>query len=381
MQSSINLERFPLQVQQTRRVDYFTAQLYRILQKADLESIGHQYIHWTAEGDAFCVENPSEFEKTLPDFFRAKNLGSFVRQLNMYGFRKVRSANTVHVFTHPYFKKDRAADLGLIRRKRVNRPVAQKDAKRTQENLTVYKIALKLKLREMQQTLVAIIEQNRHLTGITGHLRRELQVIQGIYNSKIKDLLRTLMIIIKLPNSPLAIKVQEVLDSVFCQKIIRTNHTSENSLMTDLSSQFLSEQEINRIFHNLLPVLNLSEYHKSNYFVNNQTRVTRPNRNLYLSVEGLIDSGYSEDNTANLLNHSTPDGPKEHIFGTEEIVPNSLVQSPIIPDKSTSEPLPTQQNTQSTFLISDDLSSFEIESCLEKEDSAFDIAILLFSPN
>lgn len=50
-------------------------------------------IAWTDAGanSSFSVLDPTEFSRTvLPQFFKHNKWQSFVRQLNMYGFHKVR---------------------------------------------------------------------------------------------------------------------------------------------------------------------------------------------------------------------------------------------------------------------------------------------------
>ena len=47
--------------------------------------------NWSPDGLSFVVRNVEEFtSKTLGQFFKHKNLSSFIRQLNFYGFRKIK---------------------------------------------------------------------------------------------------------------------------------------------------------------------------------------------------------------------------------------------------------------------------------------------------
>ncbi|CAH0519237.1 unnamed protein product [Peronospora belbahrii] len=50
---------------------------------------------WTTNGDSFVVKQPAAFaEHVIPTYFKHRKFSSFVRQLNLYGFRKVRAAST-----------------------------------------------------------------------------------------------------------------------------------------------------------------------------------------------------------------------------------------------------------------------------------------------
>ncbi|NXY92085.1 HSF1 protein, partial [Alcedo cyanopectus] len=78
-------------------------------------------------GSSFHVFDQGQFAKeVLPKYFKHSNMASFVRQLNMYGFRKV-----VHIeqgglvkpekddteFQHPYFIRGQEHLLENIKRK------------------------------------------------------------------------------------------------------------------------------------------------------------------------------------------------------------------------------------------------------------------------
>jgi len=58
-------------------------------------------IKWNANGDSFIIENNESFVKILPKYFKTKNYSSFVRQLNMYDFHKIKNLDGFHEFKHP----------------------------------------------------------------------------------------------------------------------------------------------------------------------------------------------------------------------------------------------------------------------------------------
>mmetsp|Transcript_14405 Transcript_14405/g.20072 ORF Transcript_14405/g.20072 Transcript_14405/m.20072 type:complete len:451 (-) Transcript_14405:360-1712(-) len=53
---------------------------------------------WSEDGETFVVKNTDVFEKTvIPQFFKHSKFSSFVRQLNFYGFRKIKYADTIKI--------------------------------------------------------------------------------------------------------------------------------------------------------------------------------------------------------------------------------------------------------------------------------------------
>ncbi|ORY95540.1 HSF-type DNA-binding-domain-containing protein [Syncephalastrum racemosum] len=75
----------------------FIKKLWIIVNDANLQSL----IHWSDAGDVICIPNVTVFSKrVLPKYFKHGNWQSFVRQLNMYGFRRVYSPTPSPLTAH-----------------------------------------------------------------------------------------------------------------------------------------------------------------------------------------------------------------------------------------------------------------------------------------
>ncbi|CAN9507568.1 unnamed protein product [Ophioblennius macclurei] len=121
-------------------VPAFLTKLWTLVEDEDT----NEFICWSQEGTSFLVLDEQRFAKEiLPKFFKHNNMASFIRQLNMYGFRKVMQIDTGMVkqerdgpveFQHPYFKHGQDDLLENIKRKVSNsRP---EESKIRQEDLT-----------------------------------------------------------------------------------------------------------------------------------------------------------------------------------------------------------------------------------------------------
>jgi len=92
----------------------FIRKTYEILEEGKHADV----IHWSEDGTAIIINNPTEFaQRVLPAYFKHNNLTSFIRQLNMYDFHKKRSLNMDHVYYHELFQRGKRHLLKEIRRK------------------------------------------------------------------------------------------------------------------------------------------------------------------------------------------------------------------------------------------------------------------------
>lgn len=76
---------------------------------------------WSDKGDSIVIKDIKQFATTIiPTAYKHNNFSSFVRQLNFYGFRKIKSESIDRAewweFRHPQFKRDQQHLLSEIKR-------------------------------------------------------------------------------------------------------------------------------------------------------------------------------------------------------------------------------------------------------------------------
>jgi len=99
---------------QKNSVSAFISKTYEFLEDNQFPDI----VDWNFEGTAIVIKNPLEFaQKVLNIYFKHRNLTSFVRQLNMYGFHKQRTHKVEYVYSHELFQRGKKHLLDQIKRK------------------------------------------------------------------------------------------------------------------------------------------------------------------------------------------------------------------------------------------------------------------------
>eukprot|EP00934_Nitzschia_sp_Nitz4_P002576 Nitzschia sp. Nitz4//scaffold225_size51843//38194//39676//NITZ4_006902-RA/size51843-snap-gene-0.4-mRNA-1//1//CDS//3329542696//2566//frame0 len=135
---------------------------------------------WSAEGDNFVVKNVEKFASVvLPLYFKHSNFSSFARQLNFYGFRKLRTdpiltsdvdPNTACYvrFYHEKFQKNRPELLHQIKRATKSDQQSKDDVESLKHEVCKLKDCIGQMSTEMDRKLAEMsYEYNRRITALS----------------------------------------------------------------------------------------------------------------------------------------------------------------------------------------------------------------------
>lgn len=73
-----------------------------------VEDESENCISWTPNGETILIDFPvfqQRFLNKKSNVFKTTNMASFIRQLNLYGFRKVNNQTEIHEYRHPGFRR------------------------------------------------------------------------------------------------------------------------------------------------------------------------------------------------------------------------------------------------------------------------------------
>uniref|UniRef100_H3AZK5 Heat shock transcription factor 1 n=1 Tax=Latimeria chalumnae TaxID=7897 RepID=H3AZK5_LATCH len=180
-------------------VPAFLTKLWTLVEDPDTDPL----ICWSPSGNSFHVFDQGQFAKeVLPKYFKHNNMASFVRQLNMYGFRKV-----VHIeqgglvkpekddteFQHPYFIRGQEHLLENIKRKVTSvSGLKSDDIKIRQDNMSKLLTDVQLmrgKQENIDSKLLAMKHENEALWREVASLRQKHSQQQKVVNKLIQFLI------------------------------------------------------------------------------------------------------------------------------------------------------------------------------------------------
>ncbi|XP_041105086.1 heat shock factor protein 1 isoform X4 [Polyodon spathula] len=180
-------------------VPAFLTKLWTLVEDPDTDPL----ICWSPSGNSFHVFDQGHFAKeVLPKYFKHNNMASFVRQLNMYGFRKV-----VHIeqgglvkpekddteFQHAYFIRGQEHLLENIKRKVTNvSNIKHEDIKIRQDDVSKLLTDVQImrgKQENMDSKLIAMKHENKALWREVASLRQKHAQQQKVVNKLIQFLI------------------------------------------------------------------------------------------------------------------------------------------------------------------------------------------------
>jgi len=155
-------------------------------------TLGH-LIRWSNDGRAFVVFHSEEFaQKALSNYFRHRNFSSFVRQMHLYGFKKISIQNGAIQFSHADFIRGREDLLHRISRKPGVRSRQQSGGVKKEEMMSESDFALQndpfvaggvagdlTTITSLRSQLEELREQNVRLAQANEDLQKQVHHLQG----------------------------------------------------------------------------------------------------------------------------------------------------------------------------------------------------------
>ena len=177
-----------------KKISPFLQKLYNILQ----DEKNNDIIRWNSEGNGFILIDYKRFVKELlSKNFKTEVFSSFIRQLNLYDFHKIKSkdsnnklingnTNTFYEFTNVNFLKDQPEKINLIKRKTKNENLEKKgQIQGVQGNeLVVHPLRKFINFKEdkTKLNLGKMYKKALKLKQIVRTLRKKVQILEGKYD-------------------------------------------------------------------------------------------------------------------------------------------------------------------------------------------------------
>lgn len=201
---------------------------------------------WDKSGDSFIIANTDRFVKLLPKYFKTKNYSSFVRQLNMYDFHKVKNPFGYHQFRHEKFKRGRIEDLKLIRRK-MNVGDEADNPKADSKSIVVEFSRLKRSTTELEESLRTVASQQRQLIEANKDLVAHLYFYKTDTELKTRKLLFLFFILMNRFTPELLGAIKSTLAK---DNIINEGEASNSAISLKNIGQFIKKISQRLIFGN-----------------------------------------------------------------------------------------------------------------------------------
>jgi len=115
-----NKDELALNDQKESANETFPQKLYRMIEEAESEGL-NDVISFSPHGRVFAIHKPRQFiTEFMPRYFSTSRMSSFQRQLNLYGFRRVKGGTDKGGYYHELFLNGQKELCRKIKRKKSN---------------------------------------------------------------------------------------------------------------------------------------------------------------------------------------------------------------------------------------------------------------------
>lgn len=132
-------------------------------------------IRWQNDGNSFVISSIEEFVKILPRYFKTKNYSSFVRQLNLYNFHKIKNQEGLIEFGHEQFRRGAIENLQFITRKINQDSDSNRQKMKSQKPLSFEYNRLLGIIRNLENSLRVANSKNENLQNENLRLTRQYE--------------------------------------------------------------------------------------------------------------------------------------------------------------------------------------------------------------
>lgn len=195
----------------------------------------------------------------MPKYFKTDNFASFVRQLNMYEFHKIKSNKGTQQFFHPLFKKGFPGDLIKIKRKAAINSKMNKHTIRKRNSDNRAHGRMQKRITRLEKTLKVLTIHNQML------LRTNQKILEGLIHNRAKNNMKVKKMLIITYNSLKLEDDKEALNNVLAQvsgnmnRLKQTIVDSQNETHHGFSTETIKNNtEDDKLLENVLDTFYIS---------------------------------------------------------------------------------------------------------------------------